>query len=72
MSKRDRTIYAIVVLILILSLMGYVTYLRVLYDIELDIGLGLLATAIGYMLRWIHAGNGDKNHNDNNHTETNR
>jgi hypothetical protein len=72
MSRRDRAIYALIILFMVLALMGYVTYLRVMYDTEVDIGLGLLATAIGYMLRWIHAGNGDKEHNGNNHSKTDR
>jgi hypothetical protein len=72
MSKRDRAVYALIILFMVLTLMGYVTYLRVMYDTEIDIGLGLLATAIGYMLRWIHAGNGDEGHNGNNHSKTDR
>jgi hypothetical protein len=64
MSKRDRIIMAILVLILILGLMGYVIYLKVMYELELEIGLGLLATAIGYLIRWIHEGNGHGTENN--------
>jgi ABC-type lipoprotein release transport system permease subunit len=58
MSKRDRLITAIAVLVIVLGFMGYITYLRVMYDTEIDITLGFLASAMGYMLRWIQKGNG--------------
>jgi hypothetical protein len=68
MSKQNRIIVAIIVLALILGFMGYIVYLRVMYEAEIEVGLGLLATAMGYMIRWIHEGNGEKHGSKNNET----
>jgi protein-S-isoprenylcysteine O-methyltransferase Ste14 len=59
MRKRDRFIMAIVLLIIILGFLGYIAYLRVAYDVPLEVGLGVLSALMGYMLRWItERGNG--------------